>query len=103
MSEVTAVDHLYRTQGGGDRFDLVYLLHNLTEERRIAVKTSVPESDPVVATAYDLWHAADWGEREVFDQYGVRFEGHPNLRRLLNHHEFVGHPLWGLPSSRGNG
>lgn len=91
LTDVTAVDRIYL--GGGERFELLYLLHNLPTERRIAVKTTAPEADPTVDSAAHLWHAANWGEREVYDQYGIVFNGHPNLRRILNHHEFIGHPL----------
>jgi NADH-quinone oxidoreductase subunit C/D len=91
LTEITAVDMLYLREG--DRFDLVYLLHDLRTGLRVAVKAAVPEEDPKVPTATDLWKAANWGEREVYDQYGIIFEGHPNLKRILNHHEFVGHPL----------
>ncbi len=91
LSELTVVDMLYLRED--DRFDVVYLLRNIPNELRVAVKCAIPEEDAWVPTAVGLWAAADWGEREAFDQYGVRFEGHPNLKRILNHHEFVGHPL----------
>lgn len=91
LTEITAVDCAYLRDG--ERFDVVYLLHNLETGRRIALKTAVPEEDPRLPTATGLWQAANWGEREVFDQYGIRFDGHPNLKRILNHKEFVGHPL----------
>ena len=50
-------------------------------------------TEPSVPSVHDLWKIADWQERETWDQYGIVFEGHPNLKRLLNHVEFVGHPL----------
>lgn len=91
LTELTAIDCLKLRDT--ERFDLVYLLHNLETGRRVAVKAAVPEEDPVVPTATDLWPSADWAEREVFDQYGISFDRHPNLKRILNHREFVGHPL----------
>lgn len=95
LVDLTVVDRLNLKNGAAsnDRFELVYLLHNLQTELRVVVKTSVPEADPKVESAFSLWRAADWAEREAYDQYGVVFEGHPNLRRILNHHQFVGHPL----------
>ena len=91
LTELTAVDclHLRDTE----RFDLAYVLHNLETRQRMAVRCAVPEEDPRVSSASGLWRAADWAEREAFDQYGIVFTGHPNLKRILNHHEFVGHPL----------
>ena len=53
----------------------------------------VSESNPEIPTISHLYANANWLEREAFDQIGIRFEGHPNLKRILNHHEFVGHPL----------
>jgi NADH-quinone oxidoreductase subunit C/D len=91
LSDLTAVDCLYLRDS--ERFDLIYLLHNLETNRRLAVKVAVPEEDPKVATASGLWAAANWAEREAFDMYGIVFEGHPNLRRILNHKDFVGYPL----------
>lgn len=63
---------------------VVYHLHNLTENKRIRVKTFVTAGDPKVATVTDLFSAAGWMERETFDFYGIIFEGHPNLKRILN-------------------
>ncbi|MFN8210225.1 MAG: NADH-quinone oxidoreductase subunit C [Bacteroidales bacterium] len=63
---------------------VVYHLHNLKENRRIRIKTFVKESDPVVDTITPLFKAANWMEREAYDFYGIRFNGHPNLKRILN-------------------
>lgn len=79
--------------GRQERFEVVYHLYSLKRGQHLRVKVPVPEDDPVVPTVVDIWKSADWFEREVFDQYGIRFEGHPNLRRILNHEEFEGHPL----------
>jgi NADH-quinone oxidoreductase subunit C/D len=91
MSELTVIDCIYLRDT--ERFDLLYLLHSLRSELRVAVKVAVPEEDPHAPTATGIWPAADWAEREAFDQYGIIFDGHPNLKRILNHREFVGHPL----------
>ncbi len=75
------------------RFELVYHLYSLSRNVRLRVKASVPAADPAVASLSGLWRNADWLEREVFDMFGVRFEGHPDLRRLLTYEGFEGHPL----------
>ena len=89
--DVTAVDHL--SLGALPRFAVVYHLYSLSTGKRVRIKTGVPEDDPVVASATDVWKSTDWFEREVYDMYGIRFEGHPNMKRILCHHEFVGHPM----------
>jgi len=89
LMDVTAVDHLPRTP----RFEVVYHLYSLSANHRLRVKVTVPEDDPRVATAVELYASANWMEREVWDLYGIRFDGHPDLRRLLLYEEFEGHPL----------
>ncbi len=89
--DVTAVDHL--ELGGDPRFAVVYHLYSLTTGKRVRVKAGVPEDDPVVDTATDIWKSTDWFEREVYDMFGIRFEGHPVMKRILCHHEFQGHPM----------
>lgn len=75
------------------RFDVVYHLYSLRHGHRIRVKVPVAEEDPVVPSVYGLWKAADWFEREAYDMFGIRFSGHPNLRRILTHESFQGHAL----------
>lgn len=77
----------------GQEFALMYQLHNMVANKRIRVKTFMPEKDLEVPTATDLWAGANWMERETFDFYGVRFKGHPDLRRILNMDEMNYHPL----------
>jgi len=76
-----------------ERFAVVYHLRSVSQLARLRVKTYLPESDPALATACDLWPAANWAEREVFDLYGISFTGHPNLKRILMPDDFTGHPL----------
>jgi NADH-quinone oxidoreductase subunit C len=76
-----------------ERFEVVYHLHSLSQGHRLRVRVPVPESDPVVDSVTPLWAGANWFEREVWDMFGVRFRGHPDLRRVLLYEEFQGHPL----------
>jgi len=73
-------------------FEVTYLLRSLSKRHKVHVKVALPE-DGEVDSATGLWRSADWHEREVFDLFGVRFRNHPNLRRILCHHEFEGHAL----------
>ena len=94
LMDLTAVDYQrYPGREDGPRFDVVYHLYSLGHNHRLRVKVRVDEDDATVPTATDLWPIANWLEREVWDMFGIRFEGHPDLRRLLMYEEFVGHPL----------
>ena len=75
------------------RFEVVYHFYSMPLNHRLRIKVHVEEKDPVVPSLVTLWPAADWFEREVWDMFGIRFEGHPNLKRILMYEEFVGHPL----------
>lgn len=72
---------------------VVYHLHNMMKNFRVRVKTFFPMDKPEIPTATDLWDGANWMERETFDFYGVKFKGHPNLKRILNVDEMDIHPL----------
>jgi len=89
LTDVTAVDYL----GEEPRFELVYHLYSVKRNHRVRIKSRVPESAPEIASLVSLWPSADWMEREVWDLYGIRFLGHPDLRRILLYEEFEGHPL----------
>lgn len=91
LCDLTAVDRLYLDEDV--RFVVVYHLHSHLSNQRIRIKVPVPESAPVVASVASVWPAADWLEREVYDLYGIEFEGHPDLRRLLMPDDFGAHPL----------
>jgi NADH-quinone oxidoreductase subunit C len=94
LIDVTAVDGLtFPGREDDPRFEVVYHLYSIGHNHRLRLKTRVEESDAWVPTACGLWPIANWLEREVWDMFGVRFEGHPDLRRLLLYEEFVGHPL----------
>jgi NADH-quinone oxidoreductase subunit C len=94
LSDLTAVDYLkFPGREDGPRFEVVYQLYSLVHNHRLRLKVRVDEDDAVVPTAVSLWPIANWLEREVWDMFGIRFEGHPDLRRLLLYEEFSGHPL----------
>jgi NADH-quinone oxidoreductase subunit C len=77
----------------GSRFEVHYVLRNLDTTERVVVKVGVDEPDLSLPSAVPLWLGADWMEREVYDMYGVAFEGHPDLRRILMPDEFSAYPL----------
>lgn len=87
---VTAIDWLDKKP---ERFELVYHLLSLSNLYRLRVKSFVSEQNPEVASVSQLWSGANFMEREVWDMYGIKFTGHPDLRRILMYEEFVGHPL----------
>jgi NADH-quinone oxidoreductase subunit C len=87
--DLTCVDRLPREP----RFDVVLHLYSLEKKHRIRLYAGLPEQNPTIATVVPLWPGANWFEREAYDLYGVRFEGHPDLRRILMYPEFKGHPL----------
>jgi NADH-quinone oxidoreductase subunit C len=72
---------------------VIYHLHNMPKNLRVRVKTFFPMTHPEIPTATDLWPAANWMERETYDFYGVKFKGHPNLKRILNVDEMDIFPL----------
>jgi NADH-quinone oxidoreductase subunit C len=94
LMDLTAVDYSrFPGREDGPRFEVVYHLYSVPHNHRVRLKVAVEEDDPVVPTASGLWPIANWLEREVWDMFGIRFDGHPDLRRLLLYEEFVGHPL----------
>ena len=92
LVDVTCVDYLeYR--GAKQRYGMVYLLASTATNQRLTVRVFVDDPEPTVASVVPLWAAANWLEREVWDLFGIRFSGHPDLRRLVMPEEFTAHPL----------
>jgi NADH-quinone oxidoreductase subunit C len=89
MMDLTAVDYL----GKDPRFEVVYHLYSLKFNRRVRIKARVSEADCSIDSIVPIWVSANWFEREVFDMYGITFNGHPELRRILLYEGFEGHPL----------
>ena len=92
LLDVCGVDYPERAARGGRRFDVVYHLYSSKTFQRLRIKTEVGENESV-ESATPVWKCANWFERETFDMFGIQFSNHPNLSRILVHHEFVGHPL----------
>jgi NADH-quinone oxidoreductase subunit C len=90
LSDVTAVDYWKQKE---PRFEVVYHLYSLDRGHRLRLRVPVPENDPTVESLTPLWKGANFLEREVWDLFGIRFIGHPDLRRILLYDEFQGHPL----------
>ena len=75
------------------RFEVCYQLRSVKHRHRLRLKIALLEHDPSVPSLAEIWPAFDWQERETFDMYGIKFEGHPDLRRIYMYEEFVGYPL----------
>ena len=96
LSDLTAVDRLGSPQRGsptfGARFEVVYHLYSIPRKGRVRLKVRAEEGEAVPSVT-SVWEGANWYEREVYDLFGIPFEGHPDLRRLIMPEEFEGHPL----------
>jgi NADH-quinone oxidoreductase subunit C len=101
LLDISSVDNY----GDEPRFEVVYLLYSLALNVHVRLKTRAPEDDPTVDTVSDIWPAADWHEREIYDMMGIRFNNHPDLRRILMWEGYPYFPLRkefpveGLPSN----
>jgi NADH-quinone oxidoreductase subunit C len=92
LVDVSCVDYL-EYKGAKHRYGLVYLLASTTTNQRLNVRVFVDDPEPTVRSVVPLWEGANWLEREVWDLFGIRFEGHPDLRRLVMPEQFTAHPL----------
>ncbi len=92
---MTCVDHLATPlmESPPERFELVYQLRNMKTLHEIRVRVYVPESDPRAPSVHDIFGPANWDERETFDMFGILFDGHPRLTRILMPEDWIGHPL----------
>lgn len=93
LLDITVIDYLKFPDITPSRFAVVYILRDASFKNQISVKAFVNDSTLEVISISDLYGSANWAEREAYDQYGIIFKGHPNLKRVLNHHQFIGHPL----------
>ena len=92
LCDLTCVDYL-NFPDATDRYGVIYSLLSLTHNHRFWIKCFVNDPDPVIPSVTRIWAGADWMEREVFDMFGIRFDGHPDLRRILTWDGFEAHPL----------
>lgn len=88
LTDVTAVHYPEK-----NHIAVVYHLHSMVSGIRVRIKVFIHENDPTIPTAVPLWNAANWMERETYDFFGVKFEGHPDLRRILNMDDLGVHPM----------
>ncbi|MGF7185159.1 NADH-quinone oxidoreductase subunit C [Desulfitispora alkaliphila] len=86
LTNLTAVDY-------PEEFTLVYNFRSTEHDGKLTIKTSIEKENPEIETLVTLWKSADWQEREVFDLFGIKFKGHPNLKRILLPDNFEGYPL----------
>jgi len=92
LCDLAGVDYL-NFPGARERFAVIYSLLSLTHNHRLWLKVFVNDPDPVVPSVTGIWRGAEWPEREVFDLFGIRFAGHPDLRRILCPEGITDHPL----------
>lgn len=95
LIDLCGVDYLEYGNGTwrGRRFAVVYHLLSIRHNHRIRVRTFVEGEPPLVDSVVDIWNSANWYEREAFDLFGIVFDGHPDLRRILTDYGFIGHPF----------
>ncbi|OGT98663.1 MAG: NADH-quinone oxidoreductase subunit C [Geobacteraceae bacterium GWC2_48_7] len=90
LTDVTAIDYLGKKT---ERFMMVYQLYSIPNKDRLRIKAAVAENECSIQSATQVWQTANWLEREVYDLFGINFENHPDLRRILMTPDWVGHPL----------
>ncbi len=90
LIDVCGVDYLGKKE---KRFEVVYQLYSIKHRRALRLKAEVSEADPAIDSVTSVWVGANWHERETFDLFGIRFNGHPDLRRILLPEDWEGHPL----------
>ena len=91
LMDLTAVDYL--VMGRTPRYEVVAHLYSLAHNQRVRLKAPVPDDDPRIDSLMPVWEGANWFEREIYDMFGITFDGHPDLRRILLYQGFEGHPL----------
>lgn len=103
LRDLCGVDYIGKK---GPRFEVVYQLYSISHRHMIRIRAEVPEDDPAIDSVSDIWDGANWHERECYDMFGIRFNGHPDLRRILMPEDWEGYPLrkdYPLKSDLGEG
>ncbi len=90
LRDVCGVDYLGKKE---PRFEVVYHLYSISNRNMIRIRAEVPEDDPAIESVVEIWDGANWHERECYDMFGIRFIGHPDLRRILMPEDWEGFPL----------
>lgn len=93
LMDLLGIDYLKFEPLTPERYAVIYNLYSLQSHERLRLKVFVSEEKPEIDSIHDIFAAANWFERETWDLFGITFKGHPNLVRILCHHDFVGHPL----------
>jgi len=94
LTDITAVDNMRRPDFDPERrFRVVHIVYSFPNKRRVRLETELPEADPRLPSAADIYKGAAWVEREVYDMFGIQFEGHPDLRRVLMPDYYEHYPL----------
>lgn len=93
LADLTAVDFSRYPGDTGPRFEVVYNLISTVYRHRIRLKARVPDEDPRIESVSSIWQTANWHERETYDLMGIKFDNHPDLRRILMPEDWEGHPL----------
>ncbi|MCF6150350.1 MAG: NADH-quinone oxidoreductase subunit C [Candidatus Kuenenia sp.] len=89
LSDLCGVDKI-KTDG---IFEVVYHLYSIQKKHRVRLKVPLPSDNPTISTVTTIWNTANWHERETYDMFGIQFQGHPDLRKILMPEDFEGHPL----------
>lgn len=93
LMDLFGMDYEGSPGGTPERFAVVYGFYSFSRKSRLRLKAFLPENGLAVDSIHDIYKAANWFEREVWDMFGIEFKGHPNQKRILCHHEFKGHAL----------
>jgi NADH-quinone oxidoreductase subunit C len=93
LSDITCVDRLEFMKAGEPRFEIVYNIYSMSTFKRFRIKAQVSEDDESIDTVESVWPNANWSEREIFDMFGITFNGHSDPRRILMPDDWIGHPL----------
>ena len=94
ITDITAVDNMRREDfEPARRFTMIYIVYSLEHKKRLRMEIDLPEHDAKIASSEGIFRGGPWIEREVYDMFGIEFEGHPDLTRILMPDDWVGHPL----------